>query len=302
MKNKFKNALNGVKAEEQLKMDTYAYLQNKVYANKRRTGFRKLAAAFAFAAVIFLAGLFSFNLYFTERAYIDIDVNPSIELKINRFNRVIAVRAYNSEGESVVGAADVVHKTYNEALDALTGKMAEMGYIKDTSLLTATVQMADGEDEGEMLDALEGYLKLLLQEKGISVERDVFAVDYDTKLHSHEQNLSPAKYLAILELQSYDPAITFDSCRDESIGEIKQQTHEHMGTGYQEEKGHGNTENHESASENSGASGSNHTSSSHENAVSTHENAGSSHKGSDNGNAYKEPEGEHKKGHGNGKH
>jgi hypothetical protein len=46
---------------------------------------------------------------------------------------------------------------------------------------------------------------------------------------AHEQNISPAKYLAILELRTLDPTATVDACRERSIGEIRELTQEHAG-------------------------------------------------------------------------
>lgn len=231
MNNKFQNALKEVKAEEQLKESTYAFLQNKVYMKKKRVTYKRFALALAAFTIILFIGIFSYNLYFSKTAYIDIDVNPSIELTLNRFDRVIGAHAYNDDGQKLLDAVDIQHMTYKEALGILIDQMAEKGYLQDTSLFTATLQMVNGDNEAQLLDALKAYLDSVLQGNEETLKEDIFIVDSDTKSHSHSQNLTPAKYLAILELQAYDPTATFESCRDHSISDIKQQTHRHMNRG-----------------------------------------------------------------------
>jgi hypothetical protein len=233
LENRFKDALNDIKAEEQLKSSTMAFLRKKVY-QKKQVSFRRFAGAFASLAIVLFAGLFSHNLYFTESAYIDIDVNPSIELTLNRFDRVIGVYAYNEDGQRVLDTVNIRNKSYQDALSALVDKMVELGYIKDSGLFTATLQTKNGEASKEKLDALISYLDSVLQSDGRTVEENIFVVNSETKTHAHDQNLTPAKYLAILELQSFDPTATFDSCRDHSISEINQQIHDHENDGEHE--------------------------------------------------------------------
>ena len=44
---------------------------------------------------------------------------------------------------------------------------------------------------------------------------------------AHDHNLSPAKYLAITQLQEVDPSASYDRCAEHSISEIKELTKEH---------------------------------------------------------------------------
>jgi hypothetical protein len=238
MNERIRGALGSIRAEEQLKRSTAAYLrqianegQERAMPRHGRPMLRRLAVAMAsFAAVIFL-GVASFGMYFKESAYLDIDVNPSVELTLNRFDRVIGVHAYNEDGQRVLDSVDVRHRSYEDALSALVGKMAEMGYIEDSGLLTATLQVKEGAVGEDRIDALRLCLAAILQTEGRALEEDVFAVDSDTKTHSHEQNLTPAKYLAILKLQELDPSVTFANCRDHSLAEIGQQIHAHLNVG-----------------------------------------------------------------------
>jgi hypothetical protein len=114
--------------------------------------------------------------------------------------------------------------------------------MSKSQLFTATLQMKNDASERGLLDALRSSVDSALQSQNTFVEQDIFAVDSDTKTHAHQHGLTPAKYLAILELQAVDPTATFDNCRSHSIDEIKQQTHEHMngehGSGSDHTQGH----------------------------------------------------------------
>jgi hypothetical protein len=234
LKNKFYDALSEIKAEEQLKSSTLAYLHKRA-CRKKRAPYRRFAVALASCAAVFFVGLFSYNIYFTESAWLDIDVNPSIELKLNRFDRVVGVYAYNDDGQKILDAVSIRNKPYQEALAALIDEMYEAGYMSDSGQLTATIQMKDDKAPAAKLGALQSCIDAILQSKDAGIEGNIFPVDSDTKAHSHEQNLTPAKYLAITELQSLDPEVTFDGCRNHSISEINRQIHDHKyGAGHED--------------------------------------------------------------------
>ena len=70
------------------------------------------AAACLFFIVLAAAG---YRFYFSATAVISIDVNPSIELNINRFDTVISVKAYNEDGQKL---ADQLHVRFMKYMDA----------------------------------------------------------------------------------------------------------------------------------------------------------------------------------------
>ena len=252
MNNRIFEALDEIKAQQQMKENTYIFLQNKVYKKaecSKNLPFKKFAVVFASLMILFTAGLFSYNLYAAETAFLDIDVNPSIEVVLNRFDRVIGVHAYNEEGEQLINSINIKHKPYKNALKIIIDKMSELGYIDNAEMFTATLLSKDTQSQDAMLSSLKEYINSVFKADE-SLKKEVFCIDSDTKTHAHENNLSPAKYLAIKELQEVDPNVTIDECRSHSIGEIKEQTHAHMNAG--KHKGNGNTHGTETTSESAG--------------------------------------------------
>jgi hypothetical protein len=238
--NRIIRAFAEIKAENSLKENTLSFLQKKT-EKRRNLLVMRLAAGFACALLLFLGGVFSYQSYFTVTAYVDIDVNPSMELALNRYGRVISVSAYNDDGTNVLARIPVKNKEYGEALRLLVDEMYAQGYIQKAELFSITLQ-ADDKSQEELLRGLNAILSSLLSKQSQGIEQDIFTVDSTTKIESHSLHLSPAKYLAIQELQAVDPSATFESCRSHTISEIREQTHAHQGGGH----GENNTSSHES--------------------------------------------------------
>ena len=111
---------------------------------KAGRGFRLLGAKIAVAACLLLAavGVGGFAVA-TPTAYVGIDVNPSIELGINRFDHVVETKAYNDDGQAVLDQAQVQGMAYADALAAIESGMAEQGYIAQDSVVEVNVVCDD---------------------------------------------------------------------------------------------------------------------------------------------------------------
>jgi hypothetical protein len=238
---RLKAAFDGIHAEDGLKADTMVFLRNELRARTRaeaggRTHGRALgvsvgrfAAAIAAAAAIALSALFAYNLYYTPSAYIDVDVNPSVELTLNRFDRVIGVRAYNEDGEDIVSGLSLRHKRYGDALVALIDAINRAERISDGGLVSITLQTNNYSREAGMLATIQVDVSGYIAGHGHRVQVEVFPVGEDTQSLAQENEISPAKYIAIQELMEVDSTATVDGCRGHTISEIRQRTQEHSG-------------------------------------------------------------------------
>lgn len=103
-----------------------------------------LAACLAFAAV----GVGGYAWAQAPCAYVAIDVNPSIELGINRLGNVASVRAYNEDGERLLQALDLDGLAYADAMAALEERLR--GYLDDGATVEMTVVCDDERQAAEL--------------------------------------------------------------------------------------------------------------------------------------------------------
>ena len=62
---------------------------------------------------------------------IGIDVNPSIELSVNRNDKVLKAEPLNSDAEEILDNMDLEHVDVDIAVNALIGSMVRHGYLSD---------------------------------------------------------------------------------------------------------------------------------------------------------------------------
>lgn len=107
-------------------------------------------AAIALAACLTLAavGVGGYAWAQAPCAYVAIDVNPSIELGINRLGNVASVRAYNEDGERLLQALDLDGLAYADAMAALEERLR--GYLDDGATVEMTVVCDDERQAAEL--------------------------------------------------------------------------------------------------------------------------------------------------------
>lgn len=215
MTNKIYDAFGHIQADAHLKESTKQFLRERSRRKVRpdRHPVVSFAASAVCAMLLLVAGGIGYSWIWTPVSYVSIDVNPSMELGLNRFNRVVSAEAYNVEGEEILDGLPLKWKNYTEAIDTVIESEEMQSYLTDTSELVLTVT-ADSAYEAELTEGVKACASHV--EGGChSAQADINAVP-----QAHENGVSCGKYKAYLELSQYDTTITLDECRKMSMEEI----------------------------------------------------------------------------------
>ena len=85
----------------------------------------------------------------TEAAsFVSLDINPSVELTLDKNNNVLSVYAANEDAQVLLyGENDIVGMTVEEAVDKITSLAIELGYInEDNEVVQTSVTAVNGSD------------------------------------------------------------------------------------------------------------------------------------------------------------
>ena len=138
MNGKIKEAFNQIQAEEALKSRTKAFLAQKTrgYTKPAKRPSRIYAVACVCSLLFLIGGRW---LYFTPTSEISIEINPSFELSINRFDRVFSVNSLNADGQEIINALDLKFKNYADAIDQILENQDIVTLLSNGEIMTITV-------------------------------------------------------------------------------------------------------------------------------------------------------------------
>lgn len=215
MNNRIQEAFDHIHADTDLKANTADFVCGKTNQYQKSHFFSyKRFAAVVVCLLLVLVGQKGYSVYFTPVSTISIDVNPSIEFSVNRFDKVIDVASYNEDGEILVSSMNVRFLDYKKALNLLLQNENMASYLTQDQTVIITVFGASDQKNDEMLASLAAYTA--------SYENVHCSSGHSEEVtEAHSFGLSCGKYRAFLELQALDPSITIEDIRDLSMRQMQ---------------------------------------------------------------------------------
>ncbi len=212
-------AFDAVRASEALKTQTAQAVVREMRAGGARRRGRRLLPALAVAVCLLVAtGLGGHALYYTPTTVLSIDINPSLEMDINRFDRVIALNGYNDDGAALAAALDVQNLRYDEAVDALLANATIADCLaRGEELAIAVVQAQDdAAQSGAVLDYVSGCTDRHENAHCYALEAG------DAQLaEAHDAGLSCGKYHVYQALLAYNPSLTAEEAQQMTMRELR---------------------------------------------------------------------------------
>ncbi len=211
MTDKIKRAFDEVRASDEVKEDTLRFVTRRSRLDPIKGLCRFLIVPAAIA--LFLAGAAAW-LYYTPISVISIDVNPSVELGINRFERIISVVGFGDDGKALAQKLDVRNMNYETALSEILDEddIASRLSMSETVVISV-VSIEDGEQSALIAENVEA---------NTAGTENIYChhSSYEQVADAHSQGFSYGKYLAFLEAKEDNPELTADDAKDLSMREL----------------------------------------------------------------------------------
>ena len=225
IKKKIKDSFNNIKLpdfdEEALKKRKgMVYMKNEKKPPKKRL-IIGLSTCLVACVCLFI-GLGYFNNNLKVASTIGIDVNPSIELTINKNEKVLDVIANNDDAKIILEGMDLSGSNINVAVNALIGSMVRNGYIDE--LANSILISVDNPDSAEserlrqkIVDELNSFIN---SGNNISVVSQSISSNSDAEALAKQYGISVGKLELIEKLIAKNNLYTYEGLKDLSINEL----------------------------------------------------------------------------------
>ena len=184
------------------------------------------AYAAAALALVFLGGVINTVgtklLQNTVSNTVSLDVNPSIEIKLNRNERVVAVVPLNEDAEKVVGSMDFSGVPLDLAVNALIGSMVRNGYLSEyANSVLVTVDDRDEAKAEELTRRLVSVIDEAMIPQGGGAVIGMAAVhDAELEQLADRYGITLGKAMLISKVAESIPYYSFDELVMLNISEL----------------------------------------------------------------------------------
>ena len=159
---------------------------------------------------------------------VSLDVNPSIELKVNRSERVLACTPLNEDAKAILAdmgnGADLKGAKLDVAVNAIVGSLVRNGYLN--SISSAIMISVEDKDtaraeklQRELTSAVDGVLQT--SEAKAAVLTQTLTQDAAREQQARENNISTGKAALVNRVLALNAALKFDALAKLSVEELK---------------------------------------------------------------------------------
>ena len=159
---------------------------------------------------------------------VSLDVNPSIELKVSRSEKVLACAPLNEDAKTILAdmgdGEDLKGAKLDVAVNAIVGSLVRNGYL--SSISSAIMISVEDKDtaraeklQRELIDAVDGVLQT--SEAKASVLTQTLTQDTARDQQAQENNISTGKAALVNRVLAINPELQFDALAKLSVEELK---------------------------------------------------------------------------------
>ena len=170
----------------------------------------KLSTVLASFIFILIGGILFFN---NPTSYVSIDINPSIMISSNVFDKVVKIEPLNDSASEVIKNLNLYGKNVSDAVNEIVNSATNLGYIKEESednAIIITTYCDNQQKRNEMQEQIHYKLNQNLNSKGIkSLIIDTELTEEDAK-KANEYGVSESKILFVKKAIEQNPDLKFE--------------------------------------------------------------------------------------------
>ena len=218
------NDVNGVLSRCDERKGTVIPMTTKKTTKKRWT---TLAAA-CLALVLLGGGGIFYQQAHAVASVVSLDVNPSIELKVSKSEKVLVCTPLNEDAKAILAdmddGADLKGAKLDVAVNAIVGSLVRNGYLN--SISSAIMSSVEDNDtaraeklQRELTSAVDGVLQT--SEAKAAVLTQTLTQDAGLAQQARENSISTGKAALVNRVLALNPALKFDALAKLSVEELK---------------------------------------------------------------------------------
>lgn len=211
------NLLDEIKNQSIQKMKNHSHITRQV--EKQKKSFKPLYALATLSLVlIFVFSSFYQSMAIASQVYLDI--NPGIEISLNKSDKVLNIEATKLE-ESIIKALDYKGKDLYQLMEDLLNELKDHGYMdKDKNAVLLSVKNASIDKKREQMTLLNDLIHEYFTSNNISLLLLRQEISEDNEVAGEKSDVSVGKKTFIKNLVKLDYKLDVDDLMDLSLEDL----------------------------------------------------------------------------------
>ena len=185
--------------------------------------FAALAAAACLAIGIAGFGGYAYAQNQSVASIVSLDVNPSIELTLNKKERVINATPLNDDAKVILAGMDLKGTSLDVAVNALVGSLLKNGYVDElANSILITVEDDDTTRAAQLQSQLTETVNTVMQSSSINgaILSQTVQKTQQLSRQAEQYQISLGKAQLIDSIIAQNPTLTFDELANKSVNDL----------------------------------------------------------------------------------
>lgn len=217
-----KDLFEKILENEAPKMETHDYITKQEVVKKPLLYKRKLIVGFASLMLLFVM-FTGWTQFIKIDSVVDIDINPSIEIKTNKQDKVMEANALNKDGKIILQGMNLKGIEINTAVNAIVGSMLKNGYINvDKNSILVSVENNNAEKAKVMQNNISNTISSSLSKNNIKpkIVKQENTINEELREEAKGYNITSGKLNLIREIIALDDDYTIENLSKLSIDDL----------------------------------------------------------------------------------
>jgi len=155
-------------------------------------------------------------------AYVSLDINPSLEMAVDKDLNVIDVQCFNDDAGSLIQPEELQGKNLYDAFEEVIKKAIEQNYIKpgEDNLIISTVSLSGTKPVQIDQEAVGQFLEKTVAANGYTGQVTVYSASDEIRTTAKSEGLSSGKYLVYQQLVKSGTQVSVDEVKKNSVREL----------------------------------------------------------------------------------
>ena len=185
----------------------------------------RLVAGLAAAMILTSASVLGYA-YYVPANYLYVDINPSIELGVNYFDRVISAKGLNADGEMVIAETSLNYNSTEKSVEKIIEKAIEKGYMSES---LENVVLLNSSGDAKVLENIKEIVNNYTNSgalKNIHPDVQFDSIDKAQVQEAQKQHISAGKLKLIERATLKNPELSKENLIDMPVRDIIKQIKE----------------------------------------------------------------------------
>jgi hypothetical protein len=205
------------------KMEKHDYITHQEVAEQ--PNYQQQLITVSVSIMLIICILINWFQFISVDSIVSIDVNPSIEITTNKWNKVLGIKAFNYDGDIILDPINLKNTDLSIALNAIFDSMFQMDFIgKDSNVILVSVHNKNATSAAKLHELIIKDISSCLRKKEVKpmiLQQTILSHNKPKKL-AKEYNISLGKLNFLKELIALDSSLKIEELAPLSLQELLQ--------------------------------------------------------------------------------